>query len=1411
MSQLEGFIQVLSSIIPTNLNPRQWIARAEDIKGADQTFENVDALVAFHPFKMKRGMKARVSNYPSVGVVSEFVLNEDPALLVDSLKESIITAENFVTFWDLAQQTASNKGRAWNFAPDGPGGGAPLFPYIDNPDAETSWEPIFDKTKSHRWMRFRDEDAFVTVQNSSLQDVKIYTGWTVPIPVNQTFDQGDYIENKFMRRAISITNHTAVGTLQADKWYIVLAGVVKVSAIQSSSRLHVEYLRLFGPDGTDPLKLEGGKIFQYETENTWEFDPGTTVVETTPPPPRIINGLPNNNAVYPADFNVAGSWSDDVPAGADQLWKIFGPKSVQQQLKGDWLIEQVNEDPNYIRYSNTASPHPDTLTGDPLNSSAADGQPYDALLDAAGWVSVFDDHDFMATRKDDPGLNDYTPWIVEKIREESGEYEDSVYKLGPHTADIGDPTIPVKPTGRDATSEGWSDTPLTETETQINYVSTVRKFFDGSLKTAWSVPVPYTGKSTFKDDIISDKGDDFKYTVDTNGATVVSPDYLLLTSRVFKGLSKLWENSAMTIEYTWWRVFNNNAVELVEASTDADPIGNVAISFGYMPASGVAGTPGYIRNRQQVVVKAAGVTGKAVFRVRQRVYFTATSFQDFTQEYSILDVSDGLDAKTVVLTSDTPLVLWDSGGSVMKPVNVQMRYYQNNLNPASFIFKYQKKWSADTWLLAAGQAGITIANNVITIDPANVNIFSQDAVGQEIRIAIMNWDGDPTLPDPDTNKYSDIVTLVKLSSTNVGAPGANSVAALLTNEAHTMVLDSDTGSPVAGEIGSAGAAATIVQLYDGATKKDYTTHWTITSVISDDVGVTFGHAASGTDRKVYVATWNANVRRAKCTITIVYGALTLTKEFVIATSLDAAGALILDIDSNKGFSFDGNDRTAKTLTARVYNDQVAGGLDDPANWYFKWFVNGVAVQGPTVGGGVSNGQTRVINHADVRFSADVLCMIADNPTDLTGTEVPLRTRTVQISDITDTQQLIMWSNLVTKPTAPPPTTYKGATASVVAGGTTWYKSTDAFWDANSPVWASEGNEDPAGLIDAGDGKPYWQWSKVYKIAGEKGDQGQAGGFAMELYISTGGSLTAPALGAGGNTSTVAQMVAAGWRSSTPGQVPTSGYIWKAFRFYSSRNSLGGDITFDVNGYPINEVAFAGSTWFPPVRLSATDGTNGLPGTNGDKGWSPTLGLVSGPAAQPNSKVLQLAGWVGGGGATPGLVGNYIGAGGLTSDLNSAAILLDPIIMQFNTSTGYIQWKYQSEGTGAWRNLYQDGFQGFVKSVQGGSSLFTSTAGRWIALDTGDTTSKKLSIMAYMDAGVDARYQMRLEGNNSNSSSGGTLIAQRNYMSYSIGVVTQYQLNINITTSFRYIILKIDNQAGFSGGTTAYFGITAIKE
>jgi hypothetical protein len=107
--------------------------------------------------------------------------------------------------------------------------------------------------------------------------------------------------------------------------------------------------------------------------------------------------------------------------------------------------------------------------------------------------------------RDDDGVGGFTDWQIEKISGESGEYIDNVFKLYPINSDPDSPSV-VAPVSRTPENEGWSDSPLVETATTINFISSARKFFDGTLKTAWSNPVPYTGRSTYQDIISSDPG-----------------------------------------------------------------------------------------------------------------------------------------------------------------------------------------------------------------------------------------------------------------------------------------------------------------------------------------------------------------------------------------------------------------------------------------------------------------------------------------------------------------------------------------------------------------------------------------------------------------------------------------------------------------------------------------------------------------------------------------------------------------------------------------------------------------------------------------------------------------------------------------------------------------------------------------
>lgn len=109
---------------------------------------------------------------------------------------------------------------------------------------------------------------------------------------------------------------------------------------------------------------------------------------------------------------------------------------------------------------------------------------------------------------------------------------------------------------------------------------------------------------------------------------------------------------------------------------------------------------------------------------------------------------------------------------------------------------------------------------------------------------------------------------------------------------------------------------------------------------------------------------------------------------------------------------------------------------------------------------------------------------------------------------------------------------------------------------------------------------------------------------------------------------------------------------------------------------------------------------------------------------------------------------------------------------------------------------------------GGSSSWLSVNGRWLLVDTGDTTSKKLAISTWMDAnGQDnVAYRMKILTNNSASLSGGNLVMQRNYKTNSNNWVTQFQMCAHVTTSARYIVFEIGQPDGHSAAKCAFFGL-----
>lgn len=1267
----EGKIQIQSTLIPTNDNPRMPVTDVKYIKGAPQIFGSLAELVEFHPNRMIKGMTATISGWPGINDVSHLILKADPALLVDANGDSIITENNFNQYWNIDNQSTASQIRVRQYAPDSAGGGAPVYPYTLV--EEVNWSNTFDPNQGHKWMRMRDDDVDDNADG-------IFDNWTAPIAIVNAFSSGDYIDKRFKREGTAASFGSQIlneGGLVVDNYY-----VVDEDDIEITGNLSLIDIGEVTTSGTTVLTI--GRVFKYVAGLTYNFNYGTgagklrKIIKT---PPRTVSGTPNNE---PA------GWFDAPPVGTDQLWEISGQKSVYGQLKSEWLLKKVVEDPNYTRYSTSPSPHPDTLCG--VNDSAATSSPADIRLEAAGWHAAYSgDESFIARRTG--GSPPYSAWLVEKISEESGEYVDRVFKLFDINLDL-DGYVISAPTDSDATRQGWSDTPLVETATQINFVSEARKFFDGTLKTAWSQPVPFTGKDVFNDTIESTPADNFRY----DSAGNVTPSQLTLTARLYKGVTKLWEEFGVTISYAWKIVYNDGAVvDIAATGNPVDDFYTAAVTGSGIADSGGSGTvindaagdfitkgvlagdkiwnvtdgsyatvvtvnsatqittsgltggadntfssgdvyflqvDNYVRAGQVAIIKPAAIIGAATVRCTQTITMAEASNLIFEEEISLLDVTDGKDAKALTITADNYRFLYDSVGLVFSPLNLVLRAYHANLPGVTLYWYY---WNGSSWSqITNGVNNYSISGNVLSSTAANR--FLGDSSHQEIRYAVSTLGpaGNPEAADYE-DSFSDFLTIAKLSASNIGVDGENAISAILTNESHTVVLDSGTTLPATGEVAK---ATTRLEVYDGNTKLDY--HLAEFSIAlgggeSTYFSVTDPNDATG-DAVISLinATWVAGVRSYQAHLAITYGGITINKVFSLSSTLDAPGAIVLDIDSDKGFVFTPTDKSNKTLTAKLYNTALDGdqSIALPGSYYFQWVVAGVTSGWSNAAGA----HTKVITQANILVSANVTVRISESPS---GTPI-LRERTISLSDVMDGRAYRAWtetdpgSNVLTNqdPTSGSAPNFVGGVANVPhPSGQEWRLQGDTYWNTHSPLYSQDAYINPS--------TGAWVWTPKYRIKGETGDQGGAGHFQYAMYKATyrimasettlaqfaaasgsytftkgsviylnapgppyyynGGTKTlvgsydttlVPPDFANGNsdTATLAQMLGSqtaytDWFS----RPPAAGVIWKTERLWNGESSPGVPVTFNVNGDP-DSAPVSGAKWAAPVKLTSLDGT-----------------------------------------------------------------------------------------------------------------------------------------------------------------------------------------------------------------------------
>lgn len=1183
--EIKSKINLQGDLIPDNNSEIQPVTDNFYIKGSSQTFESIAQLVAFHPAKLNRGQSVTVVETTAGGQIKavDYRLLADPELMYNQETLAILVTEsNFLNFWSVADETLSSFERVYAYSPDGPGGSQPPYPYESNPSFESNWVAKFDASQGHRWLRFRDDDVDDNSDN-------IFDNWTVPIAIGSSIQGGDFVENRYAREAINedvVTSQAGLKTTNLASndsgWYLVTIGNVTEDI-----------------SGTVTV-YEQGRFFKFNGSGTYTFSFGAEAIQTLPAPPRIINGISNDDGAYEVGSGLESIlFTDGVPAGTDKLWEIRAQKSVYGSLKSAWIIITLVEDPNLTRYSTQFTDNPNSIVGQ--NDPATLGSAGDLALVAAGWEGSFVNNAvYLATRTATGGSPTYTTWEVKKIAGESGEYKERVFKLLPLNIDFDDVVLET-PVGADAISQGWSDGPLQETASLINYVAETIKFFDGTLKTPWSVPVPYTGQDTFQDVIVSNLGTTFS--VDQVGVT--TPTEITLQANLFKGLVSLWINE--DVSYVWTRVYNNGAIDNVIADADSGK------DFYTLPSSGVQGEEDYKRSAQQLVVKPDGVDGVAVFECVQTFTLSDGSTIVFTEQIEINDVNDGKDAKDLSVTADFQLVLYDATAAAHVPALVTITAFENNLlgDPINWF-----RWNGVGWdKLTSGVGGYvisaTLSGSKLEITAATV--FAGDNTVEEERYAASTEAVDPDAND-NVLTFSDYITISKTGATAVGSDGADNAVTLLDNETYNVLLQEIDGTPFAGELGASGKASTLVKVYDagvpviqGAGAGKYL----VSGIVSDNGNVTFNQVVDGNDVRVYVDTWAANERKAQATITIDYetgdgrGTISMNKVFSLNSTLDPTGAIVLVINSATGrYNFTPADRTDIDLNAILYNDRrTPSEIDfDVEDYWFSWKVGSGAFE-TVKQGGLSNqsGELRTITRAEIQLSDEITVRIFTVNVPSIPTDI-FREATIRVSDVLDGKVFRLFQETTDDPPAKPVDT-----VDVSVGDGSWVP--DVPIGPSDPTWAIDGSEKP--LVDWGaPATPEYEWGNPYKITGEQGSQGNQGGGYYALFASS-------ELPGGGTADSIDVMVGTnGWSYS----IPQTDEVWQARRIYKGVTGTNSPVTLSVAGKLEGEdgspaVPFDNSVW-EVNRISGVDGVDGDDGVDGVDGINAT-GLTPTFLYRPN--------------------------------------------------------------------------------------------------------------------------------------------------------------------------------------------------
>lgn len=412
-------------------------------------------------------------------------------------------------------------------------------------------------------------------------------------------------------------------------------------------------------------------------------------------PPSLINGQYNNE---PAGWQNTPA----VPGGADyydyivdhDLFRISAQKSSNGDLKGEWGTPfKISTDPNLVRYGNNPSS---------TNFIGPGG------ADTADWRGYFtpgtDTH--MATRYDS-----LSPWRIQNIDNESGEYVDYIFKafpLGYEPTSLDRPTIanPFSELEADYPNNLWKDYPFTVASNQVLFRSVGRKYNNGQLKpSGWSIPTKANGDDVIQVVIEPQGATSFKYTA----AGVVSPASIILKAKLYRGK----EEVAPDVPFKWYKGDVSGPNEIIKDSV-VPPSNNHVIS----------GT-----NNDTLTISPAAVNDVQLYSL-----VGLLSGEDYQDNVSILDVTDGIGIAAAIESNDGFVYKNATGSKVFVS-----RLYANGalVDPSEYTC---------AWFLGLGNITDPLDNDQVTID-------GSDFEDKEVLRVDITYDG---------NVFSRTETLVDL-------------------------------------------------------------------------------------------------------------------------------------------------------------------------------------------------------------------------------------------------------------------------------------------------------------------------------------------------------------------------------------------------------------------------------------------------------------------------------------------------------------------------------------------------------------------------------------------------------------------------------------------------------------------------